>query len=137
MQPCAIICEAIECDFPCSVLQNASIEDIYVVSVVSRAPFDCQYGNMALFQWNRVIAIRFPRVYGDWGEALILRFSMFASVFNNLIPRMLDSFFLLTQLPQNICKVNQRLAVCGFQFQRFLAKLKSFLKLVQLHVHNC
>lgn len=53
---------------------------------------------MTIFLWNGVGAFRFPRVDGDWCEALILGFPIFASVLNNLIPRMLDRLIFLAEL---------------------------------------
>lgn len=35
MQSSSIVSEAVEGDFPCGVLQDAGVEDVYVISVVS------------------------------------------------------------------------------------------------------
>ena len=116
MEAFAIVCKAVEHDLPSCVTFYASMQFVDILGIIASPPFHCQNRYFLVFGFLSVV---FPGYDLKWSRALVVR-SFDAGVIYDLFPAVLDGFFFLAQLPQDVSKVDLRLFVVGSQFKCLL-----------------
>jgi hypothetical protein len=106
VQSRTVVGEAVEGDLPRGVLDDACVKLVDVVRIVPGAPLDGENGDVPVLLGNGVVFLGRPGVDGDGSKALILRPAVLAGILDNLRPGVLDGFFLLAQLPEDVGEVD-------------------------------
>lgn len=79
---------------------------------------------------------RCPRIDLYFWRCFVICSTLLSTIVYYLFPRMFYCFVFLSQLSQNISKIDLRLWLLRLKFQWLLAIIETFFKLVHLHVHD-